>query len=194
MTIVENLNMAWMDWLSGKCAMCKKKFPKPMTGGDWGYSYKGRECCSYHCMRALERKDKNSWLHIKEAEEQAERERTQVPEYIKTGSRKDNWTRITEEEKQLILKLWIGGKTMKEIGELIERSPQAISRTLEELNARIQEKRRKWITEEQSRIMQEWRDQGRTVAWIAKRLGLNEKTVRAHTKATRAGSRVQGTG
>ena len=40
------------------CAGCKKTFYVPYYVSDWGYWYSGKICCSYHCMRALQAKDR----------------------------------------------------------------------------------------------------------------------------------------
>jgi len=171
-------DLQWMERKSGKCAVCKEKFNKP-SGDDWGYSYRGKECCSYHCMRALERKDKNSWLHIKEAEEESKKNQTQIPKSIPV-SRKDNWTRMSDQEKSKILELYISGKTIKDVAEELGRSRHAVSNVLRDFNARDYTRRRGAVTDQQHNQIQQWHKEGKPIGWIARRTGYSETTVRNH--------------
>ena len=41
---------------SFKCRACGKVVTK-FIGQEWGWTHKGRMCCSYHCMRALQKAD-----------------------------------------------------------------------------------------------------------------------------------------
>lgn len=41
-----------------RCARCGAEF---LTfGGQWGYVYDGRPCCSYRCMRAMRQEDRST--------------------------------------------------------------------------------------------------------------------------------------
>lgn len=178
-------NLKWLEKNTGRCANCKKKFPKPTA--EWGYDYKGKECCSYHCMRALERKDKNSYLHIKEEEERTRKRRQQeqaMPSYTRIYVRQDarSRPRLTNDEKEEIIRLYVQGYQIKQIAFEIRRSIDAIAKVLDDANVRKPEQRSKWITEEQKEDMRRYSDEGKPADWIAEKLGCSERTVMKYIK------------
>lgn len=40
-----------------KCVCCGEKLTR-LNFNDWGYYFKKEFCCSYHCMREMERRNK----------------------------------------------------------------------------------------------------------------------------------------
>ena len=45
-------------YLRAKCPVCGKEFYKRCE--DWGWMYGGKACCTYSCMRKLEREEQSS--------------------------------------------------------------------------------------------------------------------------------------
>lgn len=97
------------------CASCKKAFeiPAGVSDDDWGYAYGGALCCTYKCMNALKRDDREGKFKV----------------YVRNrrgGTRK----RLSSEEKSRIMELYNSGVKIGDIVEAMQRSRTAVVRVL----------------------------------------------------------------
>ena len=97
------------------CPSCKKEFeiPAGVSDDDWGYAYGGILCCTYRCMNALKRDDKEGKFKV----------------YVRNrrgGTRK----RLSSEEKARIMELYNSGVKIGDIVEAMQRSRTAVVRVL----------------------------------------------------------------
>lgn len=129
---------SWMDRMTGKCAWCKKHFPKRTE--DWGYGYKGRECCSYKCQRALERADPNSFLSVKERMNAPVKKAPEPTNYVSKYDHPGHAPKreITREERAKIVSLFKAGKSVSRIALIVHRSTNTIGTILDQEGARKQ--------------------------------------------------------
>lgn len=87
--------MAKLEFLRFKCARCGKEVYK--HGEDWGWRYHGENCCSYTCMRAMEKAEeqKKPWKRVKvDAEAQYKEEKR--PGFVRPKMAPEKEARIAE--------------------------------------------------------------------------------------------------
>ena len=182
-------NTKWMDTPSGKCANCGKAFYKRST--EWGYAYRGKECCTYSCMRQLERKDPESRVRIKEAEERRLEElrkeyqsQPHTPEPEPEPETAPSQHFMTDEEREKICRLWKAGNDTGTIERKTGRSGTAIRKVLKEEGLRIPVRRGngRRVTEELRKRMIKLRGQGLTYKQIGQKVGYSEWTVAVNIK------------
>lgn len=160
-----------------RCAWCKKVKPTPPAGT--GYGYKGKDCCSYHCQRALERADPNSYLSIKERAKKANKVPQETEDISKIERQGHAPKReITVQERKEIAMLFKSGKSISRIAVLMRRSTNTIAVILEKEGARAQPHNRRsrfnQATVDQVNILHL---QGMLNKDIAKQLGMSATTV-----------------
>ena len=104
----------YMETLEQKnyhCASCKRVFYVPYYVNDWGYWYSGKICCSYHCMRVLQAKDRPPEMNY------------YAPEH--TGNPR---TPLTKSEIVQIEKLLFRGVSARQVAKQMKRSESAVGK------------------------------------------------------------------
>lgn len=96
-----------------RCASCKKLFYRYQ---EWGWWYKDKIACSYHCMRDMERKDPNSRINIEA--------RNSAP---KTSGLARNMRRLQPEEAAGMMADYNAGMNLTQIAERYDRSVSTVS-------------------------------------------------------------------
>lgn len=166
-----------------KCQWCGEWFPTPPGG--YGYGYKGKICCSYHCQRAMERADPNSYLSIKEKLQRAEapwQQRYETKYVNKTPAH----THLTDGEIERCIELYRSGMIVTRIAQEMHRGVNTIAQILHDANVRKKYKRRNArITEAQRARMLEMRRWGLSIAQIAEALMVSTTSVARTVRGVR---------
>ena len=92
-------------------------FDVPYYVSDWGYWYVGKICCSYHCMRALQAKD-----------------RPQMNYYVPEEKHRENKP-LTKDEIKNIEKILLRGTSARQTAKQVRRSEAAVGKIRKRLVA-----------------------------------------------------------
>ena len=167
-----------------KCRCCGKKFDTQSAVAGWGYEYAGKICCSYSCMRKLERKDPNSMVNLMAAEKRMEERREELRKQMRQTEEKPG--ELREAERQKIVMEYKEGKSITAIAQKHYLNVVAIRDILEQYGVRRRQRghsasARPGLHEQALRMY----ERGNSYARIAQELGIHITTARKWIKAAK---------
>lgn len=162
-----------------KCAGCGAE--KEICGSleSWGWTYAGKFCCSYKCMRTLERKDPKSMLYLKEKAKTEKQPAPEEPTAGQLGIRRDVGP-VTEEEKDRIAEEYRAGMGMVAIKERHHLSYYALDQIFHERGVEARKRGRLPAASMEDVIV--LRAAGNSIEETATKLGCCRSTVVRLTK------------
>ena len=132
----------------------------------WGWWYDRQFCCSYHCMRKLEREDTERMRRTGAY--------SAASQYIDMPHK--NVKPVTNAEREWIIELRKLGKSMSEICQTTGRSCTAVNRVLSEAGIKTGAPRGKQAIDRRAEIVK-LRAKGLTISEICERLHVGRTTV-----------------
>lgn len=170
----------WIVWgQKMKCASCGTE--KEINGSleSWGWTYAGKFCCSYKCMRAMERKDPKSMLYLREKAKKEKKPAAEEPTAGQLGVRRDVGP-VTEEEKDRIAEEYRTGMGLTAIKESHHLSYYALDQIFHERGVVARNKGRRPAASMEDVIV--LRAAGNSIEETADKLGCCKSTVIRLTK------------
>lgn len=136
-----------------KCPMCGELFHQQCSDQAWGYAYDGILVCSYHCMRAMEKREK---AKEDEAEKKRAEDAKQYRKEFRQGMRRGRTAGVNpriQARNEEIYRRYTEGETYTQLMAAYGLKFNTLKNVIHKEKERRKERRtRKWRTKNGARL------------------------------------------